>query len=383
MIQFDFQKKCYRCSACVQQCPTGAISLTAELTPTVDVVRCIRCGRCDSVCLHLTPPAERLPITGTAAFAKNNNDSLRRMSSSGGMFYALAAHTLLTGGAVCGCIWDENFQPKHIVSDRMEDIRRMMGSKYVMSDLGDSIPQMEKLLKEGRTVLFSGVPCQTEAVVRCLRSYRSQLLVVSLVCHGFIDRSLWANFLSQTVPPEKQLAQITMRDKSNGWANYGLKFVYTDSTSQISYRNSDGYFLKCFTSGLFQRDRCLTCQYKGGAISADILLGDGWGAEKLFPAFADTLGISSVLCRTELGIRAFKAVAAECAVVEIPVETLLQTNPRITMPEHDSLDRHRFFRDYRAHPKRLTILCKRYAQPSLLSRGLLKIYRLFVNRFYR
>lgn len=48
-------------------------------------------------------------------------------------------------GYVCGCIYDDKFMPKHIVSNEIEICKKMMGSKYVKSDLNDCIVQIKRL----------------------------------------------------------------------------------------------------------------------------------------------------------------------------------------------------------------------------------------------
>ena len=50
---------------------------------------------------------------------------------------------------------------------------------------------------------------------------------------------------------------------TKGCLNYGLKFQFKNGTEHITFRKNDGYFLKCFTDGLFERNRCLSCEYKG------------------------------------------------------------------------------------------------------------------------
>ena len=85
-----------------------------------------------------------------------------------------------------------------------------------------------------------------------------------------------------------------------------MKFQFKNGTEHITFRKNDGYFLKCFTDGLFERNRCLNCEYKGQNIMSDLLIGDAWGIEKVFPEFTDSLGCSAVLVLTEKGKKIFK-----------------------------------------------------------------------------
>ena len=97
--------------------------------------------------------------------ARNRNDEVRRKSSSGGMFHALASHVIDNlGGVVYGCAFDDNLRAVHIRCETMMEAERCMGSKYSQSDMGDSIRMVQTDLAEGRTVLFTGTPCQVAAV---------------------------------------------------------------------------------------------------------------------------------------------------------------------------------------------------------------------------
>lgn len=97
--------------------------------------------------------------------ARNRDDNVRRMSSSGGMFHALASHVIEDlGGVVYGCAFNEDLRAVHIRCETMAEAERCMGSKYSQSDMGDSIRLIRTDLESGRNVLFTGTPCQVAAV---------------------------------------------------------------------------------------------------------------------------------------------------------------------------------------------------------------------------
>lgn len=99
--------------------------------------------------------------------ARNRSDGVRRESSSGGVFHALASKVIERGGVVYGCAFDEHLCAVHIRCETMADVCRCMGSKYTQSDLGDILNQVQDDLSGGKLVLFTGTPCQVAAV----RSY--------------------------------------------------------------------------------------------------------------------------------------------------------------------------------------------------------------------
>ena len=111
------------------------------------------------------PIAWDAPTDLPRAFAaKNRSDDVRRESSSGGVFHALASKVIGRGGVVYGCAFDEHLRAAHIRCETMADVRRCMGSKYMQSDLGNALACVRKDLAAGKLVLFTGTPCQVAAV---------------------------------------------------------------------------------------------------------------------------------------------------------------------------------------------------------------------------
>ena len=310
---------------------------------------------------------------------KSKDNDIRIKSSSGGIFYYLAKTIIEEGGYVCGCVYDADFMPRHIVSNKISDVKLMMGSKYATSNWSGCISEMEQLLSKGEKVLFSGVPCQIAAVKKSLGKYGDLLICVSVVCHGTFDRKIWAEYLKQ-VKKDKKIASVTMRDKSKGWSNYGLKIVFDDDSSIINYRKEDGYLLKCFTDGVLEREPCLKCAFKRNRIEADLLLGDGWKMESVYPEMEDTLGTSLVVVITALGKKLFDSIKGYLDYRHIPVDKIVEMNPRIMTSEKDVPNRKKFKRDFEKRPSDVCSLLKKYAKPSYVNRAKNLIGRVIKRR---
>lgn len=119
------------------------------------------CSRCTGT----SPIAWNAPVKLPRAFAaKNQSEGVRRESSSGGVFHALASKVIERGGVVYGCAFDKRLRAVHIRCETMDDVRRCMGSKYTQSDLGNTIAYVQNDLAAGKIVLFTGTPCQVAAV---------------------------------------------------------------------------------------------------------------------------------------------------------------------------------------------------------------------------
>lgn len=90
--------------------------------------------------------------------------------------------------AACG----KKMKAIHIVSDKIEDLRRMQSSKYVQSEIGQCYSEIKTFLKQGRNVVFCGTPCQTAGLKTFLGKVdTSNLISICVICHGTPSPLAW------------------------------------------------------------------------------------------------------------------------------------------------------------------------------------------------
>src|SRR5699024_5072829 len=134
---------------------------------------CVHCGRCTSVCPIL---AERPKGALPAVFAAwNQNDEVRRDSTSGGVFTLLAEYVLESGGVVYGAAFDDRMHLRHVACFLKEELSRLRGAKYDQSDPNGIYREIKRSL-ELPPVLFSGTPSQVYRLYPCLRCRPANLL---------------------------------------------------------------------------------------------------------------------------------------------------------------------------------------------------------------
>ena len=138
------KKNCCGCGACALRCPKQCIVMERDeegfLYPVVDKEKCVDCGLCVQVCPVLQElenkkqcKKEEEPIP-KAIGGWHKDEEIRYDSSSGGAFSLFAIHVLKQGGIVYGASQDETFHVKHIGIERVDDLHKLRGSKYVQSD---------------------------------------------------------------------------------------------------------------------------------------------------------------------------------------------------------------------------------------------------------
>ena len=312
MISFTDKSQCCGCESCVQCCPKRCIELREDregfLYPFVreEEEECVDCHLCERVCPVLNPGTKRKPLETFAAI--NPDSSIRNVSSSGGVFTALALFVLKRGGVVFGACFDGNWNVVHGYTETEEGLSRFRGSKYVQSHMGSAYHDAERFLKSGRQVLFSGTPCQILGLRRYLRKVYENLFLVDFICHGVPSPGVWHMYLKEEI--ENSVAKengrlknapkrvrkntvlprsISFRDKSLGWK----KFSFCSRTSL-----EKNLFMRGFLADLYLRPSCYSCPARGLSSGSDITLGDFWGVWYVLPSVYDDHGTSVALVHT-------------------------------------------------------------------------------------
>lgn len=89
---------------------------------------------------------EASKIFPTSYAAINKNENVRINSSSGGVFYLLAEYVIDLAGVVFGAAFDKKYHLKHIYIEHKKNIKELMGSKYIQSDLGESFEKVAQFI---------------------------------------------------------------------------------------------------------------------------------------------------------------------------------------------------------------------------------------------
>ncbi len=322
-------KACTGCGACEQICPTGAISMKENdegfCYPVVDESSCIRCGKCLRHC-HLN--REKIEVSSPQAYAVYHKEKeVCFKSSSGGAFSALAESILRDGGLVAGCAYTNHMKPAHILIDSLEHLERLRGSKYVESDLGQIYSQIEKELKKGRRVLFTGTGCQNAGLLSYLGKDYDGLICVDIICHGVPSRWLF----QQNVALLEERAGEKMTDfhfrskKKVPWGSFRYEAVFSSGKRREGPEESSVYYHH-FLKGDSYRESCYQCRYCSFDRPSDLTIADYWGVEKHHPDIPTTQGVSLLMVNSPKGERLFQQIQDTLQVVSSSVEWAAEEN---------------------------------------------------------
>lgn len=414
MIDIQDKKDCCGCEACVQRCPKRCISLNEDregfLYPKVDLSLCIHCNLCERVCpvIHQNPPREPLEVFA----AKNPDETVRRESSSGGVFTLLAEAVIGRGGVVFGARFDGQCRVVHSYTETVEGLSAFRGSKYLQSHVGESFKDCESFLKQGREVLFSGTPCEIAGLRRFLRKDYEKLLLVDFICHGVPSPGVFrwylkeqaarltgaarqgggkntVSFSAKPLLPETQgfvpegwrVEALSFRDKRIGWKKYSFVLSLSKATAArekntVSSSKSQAYgssdagrvelaedlgtnlFMRGFLKDLYLRPSCHACPAKQLKSGSDLTLGDYWGIDSLMPAYDDDRGVSALTVNTEKGRAALHATNADLQAA--PWEDLTAKNPALVKSAAVPERREAFFaEDGQTFERKIHRLCRK------------------------
>ncbi len=322
---------CTGCTACASVCPYGCIAMKPDsegfLRPAVDEKRCMDCGLCSRACPVLSAPDKHgMP---KAFAAKNRNETVRAVSTSGGVFTLLAQQVLEEGGAVIGAAFDADFKVEHQIIEQSALLPRLRGAKYAQSDVRGIFPRTKELLEQGRRVLFSGTPCQTAGLRSFLGRDYDGLILVDLVCHGVPSPAVWERYISwRSTRSGEGLRPISvsLHSKETGWSTYSVDIRWPYGKSYLASSREDPY-IRAFAGDLCLRPACHRCSCKGLTRTADFTLGDYWGVWDQVPAMSDNKGTSIVLIHSEKGQALWDNITHALVVQPVDARRCMEQNP--------------------------------------------------------
>ena len=343
MIRIDDPRDCCGCTACASICAHDAITMEPDalgfLYPKVNESKCVECGLCEKVCQFNDNYDRALNLPEPIAYAARHKDMNEVMKSrSGAAFVAISDYILEQGGVVYGAGYNDHFRVVHKRTTTKEERDELRGSKYVQSDLTGIFCFVKADLNDGKTVLFSGTPCQTSGLNAYVgKKLRQNLILVDIVCHGVPGPYLWRDYLAYLEKKQgDEIVVANFRDKELfGWKAHKESYIFKTGGGKMT-------FTYLFYKHIMFRYSCGVCHFTNTHRPSDLTLADFWGWQNNVPGMnEDNKGLSLVLVNTEKGKELFESIKSVLEIKEVALNNCLQPNlqqPSAIHPERQKFE---------------------------------------------
>ena len=340
------QTVCTGCSACVNICPQKCLMMSPDskgfLFPELIASdQCINCDCCQRVCPVLQQE-QYFPdncIRCYAGYTKDN--SMRKNSSSGGIFSELATAILKHGGVVYGAAYeDDNYVVQHICVEEERELSHLRGAKYAQSNLKSSFFDIKERLRTGQEVLFVGTPCQVAGLKAFLGGKYENLFTIDFVCHGVPSPLIWERYVQYRAEKDNNGTMpinINLRSKKTGWSRYQYSNEYQyENGKMYSARSDEDLFMRLFVGDYINRESCTNCHFKGYERISDITLGDFWGIWDVAPEMDDNKGTSLILVHSQSAKEILEQLSDRIILKEVTLQQASKQNPSmlVSSPAH-------------------------------------------------
>ena len=308
-------ESCTGCGACKAICPKGAIKYEPDAAgfpmPVIEGNKCIHCGLCEKTCPAVHPPV-RQQIREAYAAQILDKEALK-VSTSGGMFTVFSREIFRRGGAVFGCIWDKDYNAVIVQANNEQEIAPMRGSKYVWSNASEAYPQVKAVLKAGRPVLFTGLPCQAAGLRNYLGQDYENLIIMDCLCSGTPSPMAFQSWLDTIVPAGMPKSELNLKFRDKNPYGVGVHITYKGmkgKTRRAREHILNPYYYT-FYCRMIDRESCFHCTYGTDQRVSDITMADYWGIVNYHKSFNIPAGVSALLVNTEKGQALLESVKSQ------------------------------------------------------------------------
>lgn len=344
----DIGKECCGCTACSNICPQKCIEMKPNeegfIYPVCDALKCMGCGLCEKACpvLHSARYAACDSLKRGYIF-QNRDQGILKESTSGGFFSALAQWVIKNGGLVYGAAYNDDFYIHHIAVDTMIELYRFRNSKYAQSDAGDAFSGCKENLLKGRTVLFSGTPCQIAGLKTYLGKEYENLITCDVVCRGVPSPGLFRRYVNWMGGAEK-IANIVFREKYKGYYSSFMAVHFNNGRCVRREKHGDP-MLSFFFNDLCSRLSCYSCHFKTVDRASDFTIFDSWHGFRHDKEFGDK-GTTAVIVRNERAERIVRLLSEKNLCIEADcAEIVREDGCMMTASVNMNPRREDFFKD--------------------------------------
>lgn len=345
-IKIEDKQLCSGCTACYASCPRKSIKMVRDeegfLYPQVDKSKCINCGLCKKVCPILNKN-KRKEYKQKGYIFQYNDDEIRKESTSGGAFTAIAEYVISKKGSVYGVEFDNKFNVKHQRITQNKELYKFRNSKYVQSNPSDTFKNVLEDLKEGKLVCYSGTACQIEGLLSFLNKDYDNLITVDVICRAVPSPLLWKKYFDFR-NKNKNVKKVYFREKFYGY-KYSNLSIYDENKNVYHNGVDTDPYLRAFFSNIACRPSCYNCRFKEQLHKADFTIWDCFEVEKYDEDFDDDKGTTRILINSDKAQKVFDSIKEKHKYKEVEVDKLVSNFHQMFNSIKYNVKRDEFFKD--------------------------------------
>lgn len=323
------KKNCTGCYGCSSICPKGAITMREDecgfVYPVIDEKKCVECKLCEKTCPYINKTRQSYPINCYAARVKNKE--MLKLTTSGGIATLISKKVIENNGVVYGAAYTEKCCVEHIRVEKIEELKRLSGSKYVHSYIKNSYINAKKDLEIGKMVLFIGTPCQIAGLKNYLKKDYEKLYTVDLICHGVPSQKFLKDEVERLNGNFSEVDRVNFRDKTVG----DFKLVLKKKNSVMYKQNwIENPYYYTFMKSITYRENCYSCIYAKPKRVSDLTIGDFWGIgedSKFYETKDD--GLSVMLPITQKGESIIRMIQDDIDIEKRDIKEAINGNAQL------------------------------------------------------
>ena len=351
-LVYDVKKDCCGCTACQDICPSKAIKMRTDgegfYYPLIDHGLCTDCDACRDVCPFIISEKLKNKQEQTFYSCVHKDEKVLRASTSGGAFTAISDAVLDMGGVVYGADFDKNWDVFHSRATDKETRDRQRVSKYAQSDLEGCFASVKKDLSQGKTVLFTGTPCQVAGLKAVVSEQLQQnLYLCDLICHSIPSPLIWKEYKAyQEKKYHGKMTKVMFRSKIHNWTrdNSNRGFIFEVNNDGVLHEDNSFYDL-FFKIGTICRPSCENCRFTSLDRVGDITIADYWGIEEYSPEKYNPLGVSVVITNNPKGEKLAQLMQQTATLEQRDPAEQLKHQKRLSQPVEYPKIRQQFWND--------------------------------------
>jgi coenzyme F420-reducing hydrogenase beta subunit len=260
-----------------------------------------------------------------AAYSKDKEIRLR--GSSGGMFETFSRVLLKQEFSIYGAAFTKDLNLKCVQANSEETLRPLLKSKYLQSDMHEKFDEIQRLLLDGKNIMFTSAPCQIVALKNHLGKPYQNLITIDFFCHGapsqrFFSECLAYDEIKRGINIDSYIFRVK---KVNGSTPHYYSIGYTKNNihhTKINYY-FDSTFYAFFQKYICLRESCYNCRFSTKNRISDITIGDFHDIDRYVSGINRFDGVSSVIINSEVGEKLWNSCKDSLNIYPVSLDHLI------------------------------------------------------------